>query len=184
LPTLIYEDGVNTVIVFSSSLAATTFSFGQGELIGLYIVVQVTALVGAFLLSKPTDTWGPKKVVIISLLLWALIAVTAFFVQSKAQFWAIACTAGLGLGSVQAGTRAFFTQFIPKGKEAEYFGVYSFVGKSSAILGPLVFGQVSAAFGSQRPAILSIAAFFIIGFLLLRRVRGGGPNITPGSRKA
>lgn len=174
---IIYEDGVNTVIVFSSSLAATTFAFSQGELIGLFVVVQVTALVGALLLSKPTDTWGPKKIVTISLLLWSLVAVSAFFVQSKAQFWAVACTAGLGLGSVQAGTRAFFTQFIPEGKEAEYFGVYSLVGKSSAVVGPLVFGQVSAAFGSQRPAILSIAAFFIIGLILLRRVNGGGPNV-------
>jgi MFS transporter, UMF1 family len=176
---LIYEDGVNTVIVFSSSLAATTFAFSQSELIGLYMVVQVTALVGAFLLSKPTDTWGPKKIVTISLLLWSLVAISAFFVQSKAQFWVVACTAGLGLGSVQAGTRAFFTQFISGGKEAEYFGVYSLVGKSSAIMGPLVFGQMSAAFGSQRPAILSIAAFFIIGLILLRRVNGGGPNIKP-----
>jgi UMF1 family MFS transporter len=174
---LIYEDGVNTVIVFSSSLAATTFAFGQSELIGLYLVVQVTALGGAFLLSKPTDTWGPKKVVILSLLLWSLVAVSTFFAQNKAQFWAVACTAGLGLGTVQAGTRAFYTQFIPAGKEAEYFGVYSLVGKSSAIIGPLVFGQVSSVFGSQRPAILSIAAFFILGLILLSRVSGGGPNV-------
>ncbi len=173
---LIYEDGVNTVIVFSSSLAATTFSFTQAELIALYVVVQVTALIGALLLSKPTDTWGPKKVVLLSILLWSVVAVLAFFVRGKEQFWIVACTAGLGLGSVQAGTRAFFTQFVPTGKEAEYFGVYSFVGKSSAIAGPLVFGQVSAAFGNQRPAILSIAAFFIIGFLLLTGVKGGGPN--------
>ncbi len=181
---LIYEDGVNTVIVFSSSLAATTFAFTQTELIVLYLVVQLTALVGAFLLSKPTDTWGPKKVVLLSLLLWSLVAVLAFFVRGKEQFWFVACTAGLGLGSVQAGTRAFFTQFIPAGKEAEYFGVYSLVGKSSAILGPLVFGQVSASFASQRPAILSIAAFFIIGFVLLQRVRGGGPNVRAAMHEA
>jgi UMF1 family MFS transporter len=173
----IYEDGVNTVIIFSSSLAATTFGFDQGELIGMYLVVQVTALSGAFLLSRPTDVWGPKKVVTVSLVLWALVAVSAFFVQTKAQFWVLACTAGLGLGSVQAGTRAFFTQFVPKGSEAEYFGVYSLVGKSSAVLGPLVFGMVSSGFGSQRPAILSVAAFFIIGLILLSRVKGGGPNI-------
>jgi UMF1 family MFS transporter len=175
---LIFEDGVNTVIVFSSSLAATTFAFGQSEIIGLYLVVQVTALAGAFLLSKPTDTWGPKKVVILSLLLWSLVSVSTFFAQNKAQFWAIACTAGLGLGTVQAGTRAFYTQFIPAGKEAEYFGVYSLVGKSSAVLGPLVFGQVSSVFGSQRPAILSIAAFFVLGLILLLRVKGGGPNVS------
>jgi len=174
---LIYEDGVNTVIVFSSSLAATTFAFGQSELIGLYVVVQMTALIGAFLLSRPTDTWGPKTVVTLALVLWSAVAVAAFFVNGKTAFWAIACTAGLGLGSVQAGTRAFFTQFIPPGKEAEYFGVYSLVGKTSAVIGPLVFGQVSAAFGSQRPAILSISVFFIAGLALLLRVHGGGPNV-------
>ena len=177
---LIYEDGVNTVIVFSSLFAAVTFGFSQGELIGLYLVVQVTALAGAFILSKPTDTLGPKKVVSASLLLWALVAVLAYFVHTKGQFWVIACIAGMGLGSVQAGTRAFYTQFIPHEKEAEYFGVYSLVGKSSAILGPLVFGEVSSAFGSQRPAILSVAAFFIIGLILLSRVKGGGPNVLPG----
>ncbi len=174
---LFYQDGVNTVIVFSSIFAATTLHFGTGELVWLYITVQVTALIGAFALAKPTDTWGPKKVVMLSLVLWTLVAVTAYFVQTKPQFWAVACAAGLGLGSVQAGTRAFYAQFVPKGSEAEYFGVYSLVGKSSAILGPLVFGILSSTFGSQRPAILSIALFFVIGLVLLSRVNGGGPNV-------
>jgi UMF1 family MFS transporter len=177
---LIYEDGVNTVIVFSSSLAATTFAFEHTELIALYLAVQMTALVGAFLLARPTDTWGPKRVVMLALILWSAVAVSAFFVKGKAFFWIIACTAGLGLGTVQAGTRAFFSQFIPGGKEAEYFGVYALVGKSSAILGPLVFGQVSAAFGSQRPAILSIAVFFLLGLVLLYQVDGGHPTIGSG----
>jgi len=176
---LFYEDGVNTVIVFSSIFAATTLGFETGELIGLYLTVQVTALIGAFALAKPTDTWGPKKIVMLSLVLWALVAVLSYFIGSKRQFWAVACTAGLGLGTVQAGTRAFFTQFVPKGSEAEYFGVYSLVGKSSAILGPLLFGAVSSTFGSQRPAILSIAAFFILGLILLGKVNGGGPNVKP-----
>jgi UMF1 family MFS transporter len=174
---LLYEDGVNTVIVFSSIFAATTLHFGTGELVGLYITVQFTALIGAFVMAKPTDTWGPKKIVMLSLVLWTLVAVIAYFVQTKPQFWAVACSAGLGLGTVQAGTRAFYTQFVPKGSEAEYFGVYSLVGKSSAILGPLVFGFVSSTFGSQRPAILSIALFFVTGLVLLSRVNGGGPNI-------
>jgi UMF1 family MFS transporter len=174
---LFYEDGVNTVIVFSSIFAATTLGFGTSELVGLYLIIQITALAGAFALAKPTDLWGPKKIVMLSLVLWTLVVIAAYFTRTKPQFWAIATVAGLGLGTVQAGTRAFFTQFIPEGSEAEYFGVYSLVGKSSAIMGPLVFGAVSSTFGDQRPAILSVAAFFIIGLALLGRVRGGGPNI-------
>jgi UMF1 family MFS transporter len=174
---LLYEDGVNTVIVFSSIFAATTLGFQAQELIVLYLLVQVTALLGSLVMAKPIDLWGPKKVVYLSLLLWTLVATLAFFVDTKSQFWGVALCAGLGLGTVQAASRALYTQFIPRGKEAEYFGVYSLVGKSSAILGPLAFGQISTAFGSQRPAILSIAAFFLAGMIILGFVRAGGPNI-------
>jgi UMF1 family MFS transporter len=178
---LIYEDGVNTVIVFSSIFASTTLGFKPQELIVLYLIVQVFALLGAFIMAKPTDVWGPKRVVIMSLLLWTSVATIAFFIQSKAQFCVLASFAGLGVGTVQAATRAFYAQFIPAGKEAEYFGVYSLVGKSSAIAGPLIFGQVSSAFGSQRPAIFSLVAFFLIGMLILKSVRGGGPNVSQDS---
>ncbi|MDI6889910.1 MAG: MFS transporter [Thermodesulfovibrionales bacterium] len=177
---LIYEDGLNTVIVFSSIFAATTLGFEPQELIALYIIVQVTALLGSFLMAKPIDLRGPKKVVMISLLMWTSVATIAFFVQTKAQFWVLASLAGLGLGTVRAATRALYTQFIPEGKEAEYFGVYSLVGKSSAILGPLIFGLISSSLGSQRPAILSVAIFFLIGMVILKAVKGGGPNIKNG----
>lgn len=174
---LIYEDGVNTVIVFSSVFAATTLHFTSKELIGLYLIVQVTALIGAFLMAKPIDSWGPRRVVTCSLVLWTAVSVAAFFIHSKDDFWMLACIAGLGLGTVQAATRAFFTRFIPPGCESEYFGIYSTVGKTSAIIGPLVFGYLSSTTGSQRPAVLSVALFFIAGLVLIRFVKGGGPDI-------
>jgi hypothetical protein len=39
---------------------------------------------------------------------------------------------------------------------------------------------MSSTFGSQRPAILSIALFFVTGLVLLSRVNGGGPNVRKG----
>jgi UMF1 family MFS transporter len=174
---LVYEDGVNTVIVFSSIFAATTLGFSPQELIGLYLVVQITALAGAFIMAKPIDLWGPRNVALLSLLLWSFVAVAAYFITAKPYFFALASLAGLGLGTVQAASRALFTQFIPQGREGEYFGTYSLVGKSSAVLGPLVFGYVSSTFGSQRPAILAVSIFFVAGFFLLRSVKGGGPNV-------
>ncbi|MCX7817171.1 MAG: MFS transporter [Syntrophales bacterium] len=164
---LLYEDGVNTVIVFSASFASATFSFTHQELIVLFLLIQVTALIGALALSRPTDEWGPKKVVILSLILWSSVSSLAYFVYDKAHFWILAVVAGMGLGSVQSATRALFARFVPEGKEAEYFGVYSLVGKTSAIIGPLLFGYLSATFGSQRPAILSVTLFFLLGLIIL-----------------
>lgn len=178
---LIYEDGVNTVIVFSSIFAATTFGFTGKELIVLYLLVQVTALMGAFLMARPIDYVGPKKIVSCSLIMWTTVSLLTFFIYDKSYFWLIAIVAGIGLGTVQAGSRAFFTQFIPKGNESEYFGVYAMIGKSSAILGPLLFGYLSATTGSQRPAILAVGIFFLLGLSLLQLVKGGGPNIRASS---
>lgn len=178
---LIYEDGVNTVIVFSSIFAATTLSFTNKELIILYIMVQVTALIGAFLMARPIDYIGPKRIVSISLILWTIVSFLTFFIQEKGDFWLVAIIAGLGLGTIQAASRAFYAQFIPKGNETEYFGVYAMIGKTSAIIGPLLFGYVSATTGSQRPAILTISIFFLLGLILLQAVRGGGPNVRASS---
>ncbi len=175
---LIYEDGVNTVIVFSSIFAATTLGFKSEELIYMYIIVQITALAGVFGMARSIDYWGPKKVVSLSLAIWIAITIATYFVNGKIQFMIIASVAGLGLGTIQAATRAFYTQFIPEGKESEYFGVYNLVGKSSAIMGPILFGTLSSTFGSQRPAVLSVSLFFIIGYLILRGVQGGKPNVT------
>lgn len=93
----------------------------------------------------------------------------------------IASIAGLGLGTVQASSRAFFTQFIPDGSESEYFGVYSLVGKSSAIMGPLLFGFLSSLTHSQRPAVLSIAVLFLAGLIVIQMVKAGGPNVQKDS---
>ncbi len=146
---LIYEDGVNTVIVFSGIFAAATLGFTAKELVVLYLLVQITALIGALVMAKPIDIWGPKKIVTLSLLMWTAVSVLAFLAQNKEHFWGIACVAGLGLGTVQAASRAFFTQFIVLEHESEYFGVYSMVGKASAIFGPLIFGLISSEFGSR-----------------------------------
>lgn len=175
---LVYEDGVNTVIVFSGIFAAHTLKFQMKELILLYIVVQFSALLGALAWAKPTDHWGAKKVVRITLVQWAMVAVAAYFVRNQTEFYVVAVLAGTGLGAVQAASRALLTSLIPRGSEAEMFGFYALCGKSAAILGPLVFGEVSrAAGGNQRLGVLAIGSFFAIGFVLLGRVQGGGPSV-------
>ncbi|HOJ42744.1 MAG TPA: MFS transporter [Syntrophorhabdaceae bacterium] len=168
---LIYEDGVNTVIVFSSIFAATTLKFKPDELIYMYLLVQAVALLGAFAMARHIDIKGPKRIVCATLCLWIFVTICSFFVNSKGLFVVIASLAGLGLGTLQAATRAFFSLFIPRGEESRYFGVYNLVGKSSAVIGPVIFGYTSSLFKSQRPAILSVCLFFVAGLIVVSFVR-------------
>jgi UMF1 family MFS transporter len=171
------EDGVNTVVAFSAIFAAQTLGFSMVHLIVLYLVVQVSALVGALLWAWPIDRLGPRRVVTITLVQWTIIVIAAYFVETPAQFYVVAIVAGSGLGAVQAASRTLLTTLIPSGKEAQMFGFYALCGKSAAVMGPIVFGGIShAAGGNQRLGILAIGAFFVIGLVLLSRLRGGGPT--------
>ena len=173
----VYEDGVNTVVAFSAIFAAQTLAFPLDRLIVLYIVVQISALLGALAWSWPTDRLGPKRVVMVTLCQWSAVVVAAYFVQTQGQFYVLAVAAGTGLGAVQAASRTFMATLIPRGMEAELFGFYTLCGKSAAIMGPLVFGGIShAAGGNQRAGILAIGVFFLVGLALLARVRAGGPT--------
>jgi len=180
----VYIDGVNTTTYFAAIFASKTLGFSDTELVYLFLVVQLSALAGAFALARPTDLWGPKRVITLTLVLWIGIVIAAFFVQSKTVFFGVAVLAGTGLGSVQAASRALMAALIPPGKEAEMFGFYAFCGKSSSVVGPTVFGLVSYAFGgNQRVAILSVALFFTVGLWLLSRV-SAPPRTRPGASEA
>jgi UMF1 family MFS transporter len=166
-----YIDGVLTIIVNAGNVATETFDFTPTQALYLFLVVQFAALAGAFALAKPTDTLGPKKVLNGVLLLWIFASVSAFFIQNQILFWAMAVVVGLGLGAVQSASRAFMSSLIPEGKEAEMFGFYALCGKSSSVIGPLLFGGATFLFqGNQRPSFLVIALLFIIGMVLLQRV--------------
>ena len=181
----VYEDGVNTVIVFSGIFAAQTLGFPMDRLIVLYVVVQISALLGALAWAWPTDRLGPRRVVTITLVQWTIVVVAAYGVQTQMQFYVLAVVAGSGLGAVQAASRTLLSTLIPRGKEAQMFGFYALCGKSAAIMGPIVFGGVShAAGGNQRLGILAIGAFFLVGLVLLSRVKGGGPTATTSGEPA
>ncbi len=178
---LFFEDGINTVVYFSSVFAGHTLGFTTPEVIQLYFVVQLSALLGAWVWARPTDLKGPRFVVLCTLLQWCLVVIAVYFVQTKLQFFVVAIAAGTGLGAVQAASRTFMATLIPHGQEAELFGFYALCGKTSAILGPTIFGVASLMTGgNQRIAIGTIGLFFLVGFLLILGVKAGGP--TAGAR--
>jgi len=167
-----YIDGVLTAIVMTATMADKTFGFASDELIYLFLAVQISALVGAFALAKPTDTLGPKKVLSGVLFMWAAIVISIYFVESKQAFAALVLIGGFGLGSVQAASRAFMASLIPDGRESEMFGFYALCGKSSSVIGPMVFGYVALMTGgNQKLAVMALSVLFVAGWLLLQRVR-------------
>jgi UMF1 family MFS transporter len=173
----LYEDAIITIIAFSAIFAREVLGFSMTDLILVYIAVQLSALVGAVLWAKPTDTKGPKFVLRATLLQWIAVVVLVYFVQTRTQYFVVAVLAGTGLGAVQAASRAFMATLTIPGRESEFFGFYSLCGKGAAIIGPLLFGEVAAATGGNlRVAALSVLILLIGGLIVLQTVRAGGPT--------
>ncbi len=166
-----YIEGVNTVIFFSGNYASTTLGFTNNELIIFFLTVQTTAIIGSIILGIVADSIGQKKTIIITLFMWLLTVFLAFLVTDKFNFYFVGLLAGAAMGSSQSTSRSLMSKLTPSDKKTEFFGFYSFFGKSSAVVGPLVFGLISYLTKSQRTAIISIALFFIIGMLILTKVK-------------
>lgn len=166
-----YIEGVNTVIFFSGNYASTTLKFSETELLIFFLTVQTTAIIGSIILGIMADSIGQKKTIIITLIIWLITISLAYLIDNKSGFYIVGLLAGVAMGSCQSTSRSLMTKLIPVERKTEFFGFYSFFGKSSAVIGPLVFGLVSFISGNQRLAIISIAFFFIIGLLILTKVK-------------
>ena len=166
-----YNDAINTIIVYSAIFASKVLKFTASELILYFIITQVSAAVGSFLFAPLTDRWGAKKTIQCNLICWVFIVVWAYFVESRAEFYALGLCAGTLLGPTQAASRALLARFAPLTKSTEFFGFFALTGKISASIGPLFYGEIVRISGSQRWATLSLGLFFLAGFFILKSVQ-------------
>jgi UMF1 family MFS transporter len=167
---VVYNDGIVTVIFFAALYAEQTIGFTPAEIVTMFILMNIVALAGALSFGWIADRIGQKRTILISLSLWIIAIVAAFFAETKTTFYVVAVLAGIGMGSCQSVTRSLVAVFTPKANAAEFAGFLGFAGKAVAFLGPLVFGIISHQTGSQRPAILAIGFFFVLGMMLLLAV--------------
>jgi UMF1 family MFS transporter len=167
---LVFSCGLTSVIAFAGVYAVTTLGFTSGELIGLFLALQLSASGGALLFGWIQDRLGAVRTLASVLVLWIAVVIATASVPSKAWFWPVALFAGLGIGSLQAAARALIGLFSPATKNAEFFAFWGLAGKAAYAIGPAVFGLVSSVTGSQRGAVLAMVIFFAAGLLLLLRV--------------
>lgn len=169
---LVYNDGIQTVISQASVYGSEELGMGQTPLIGAILLVQVLAVFGALLLGRLAARHGAWRTVLGSLVAWTATIGAGYYLPAGRPVWffVLAALIGLVLGGSQALSRSLFSHMVPRGKEAEYYSVYEVSDRGTSWLGPLLFGLTYQLSGSYRNAIVSLVAFFVIGFLLLARV--------------
>jgi UMF1 family MFS transporter len=172
-----YIDGVGTIITMSTAYGRD-LGFGVTMLIVMLLFIQLVAFPFALLFGRLAEIFSTRRMLFAGIGVYCLATFLAFLLpvivdplRKTITFWCIAFLVASSMGGIQALSRSYYGKLIPAEKSAEFFGFYNVFGKFAAISGPLLMGLVGRLTGETRWGILSILLLFVIGSILLGRVK-------------
>ncbi len=165
------NDALVTIFTFLPIYARTTIGMSFQEIIIIMLIVQLIGFPATVFFGWLSDKKDPRKILLFTIFVWALITLGMAISPSKVGFYIAAIPAGFVIGSSQAVARSWFSKLIPKEKASEFFGFNGFASKVAATTGPLLFGIVSMVTASQRMAILTILPYFVISFFIFFKLK-------------
>ena len=172
--------GIYIVISFTFIYGDQVVRWDEEVRILMFVVVQITAALGAFSFGFLQDRIGAKLTYNMTLGLWffavlgiwAVTDITTAFnswfgtdMEAQYIFLYIGVLAGLSLGSSQSASRALVGIFSPEEKSAEFFGFWGLSNKLAGVFGIIGLGLLQAEFGLQR-SVLFCAALFLIAIVV------------------
>ena len=193
---MIYTDGMLALFAFGGIYAAGTFGWGTIQIGVFGILLNITAMIGAYLGGKLDDRFGSKRVILGSLAMlivsvigflsigrdYVLFVVPAdppvpgapmFSGAGEKLYVAIGLVIGLVVGPAQAASRTLLVRLAPEGRITQFFGLLALSGKVTSFMGPLLRRHRTAASRARKPAWRCLFVFFAVGALILSRVNAG-----------
>jgi UMF1 family MFS transporter len=169
---LFYNDGIQTVIYAASVYGEKQLGFEKSTVLMAFLVVQFVGIAGALVFGRLAARVGAYRVIRTGLLIWLVVVVVGWLIPDNnlPLFLLLAIAIGVVLGGTQALSRSFYSQLIPRGREAEYFSLYQACERGTSWIGTLIFGLVHQWTDSYRPALLALMVLFVLGIILLTRV--------------
>lgn len=165
-----YIDGVHTIIRMSTSYG-TDLGIDSTQLVLALLVTQFVAFPAAIIYGRLAGKVGTKRMLLVGVFAYLCITLfAAFLLSSAVEFWILAICVGLFQGGIQALSRSEFGKLIPKEHANEYYGFFDIFGKYAAVMGTFLVSFFTQMTGNPSIGVLSIAALFIVAFILLWRM--------------
>lgn len=156
--------------------ATAIVGFTSGEFILLYLVSTVSTIIGSFLFGNIAKAIGARKTVSVVAFIMIFALIVAVFATDKWMFWIAGSLFGVSLGSMWVTSRTLIIELTPEEKRGQFFGLFAFSGKVSAIIGPALYGTVTLLlkdYGdiASRVALGSLIIMTVIGLLIHLKVK-------------
>ena len=159
--------GVQTVILIASLFGTKVLGLDSSSLIMTILLIQFVAILGAWSFAKLSDRFGNIRSLISACLLWIVICILAFFVNSPLQFYLLGSAVGLVQGGLQSLGRSTFSKMLPTEHEhVTYFSFFDIAEKLATVLGMVAVGWVETVTGNLRLSPLVLSIFFMIAVFL------------------
>ena len=167
-----YNMAVQTVMYLAAHFGDVELKLPSAILIGAILTIQLVAIGGAYLFARISKARGNIFSLTFMIIIWCGICVDAFFVDSQSSFLILAGVVGLVMGGIQSLSRATYSKLLPETDDhASFFSFYDVMEKVGLIIGPALFAIMYQSFGTMRASLVPLLLFFIIGGILLQRVR-------------
>lgn len=173
----VYSMAVQTVMIIAAYFGEKEVQWANDEqrtsgLIISILLIQLIAVLGAVLTSKISKKFGNVQTLIGINLLWILICVYAYFVQTPFEFYIAASCVGLVMGGIQSLSRSTYSKMLPDEVDTtSLFSFYDVTEKVGIVIGMLMYGLVTQVTGRVQNAILFLVIFFILGVFLLLKLK-------------
>jgi UMF1 family MFS transporter len=167
----LYIDGVHTIYMMAVDYGVA-LGLPSSSLLAALLLTQFVAFPSALVLGWLGNRWGPKRGILLCIAVYLAATVYAWFLDTVAEFFALAVVVGLVQGGIQSLSRSMFGRLVPEGKGGEFFGFFNLMGKFASFLGPMLIAVVALATGDSRLSVTSLAILFVLGGLVLLRVPG------------
>lgn len=177
----VYSMAVQTVMLIAAYFGEEEVAWGSDEerTIGLIVsilVIQLVAIMGATLTARASEVFGNIRTLVIINIMWILICVYAYYVQSPTEFYIAAGCVGVVMGGIQALSRSTYSKFLPETRDTtSFFSFYDVAEKIGIVIGTFLYGFVAQFTGSMRNATIFLGLFFVLGAFLLLRVNKKAP---------
>ncbi|WP_442846056.1 MFS transporter [Leeuwenhoekiella sp. H156] len=168
----VYSMAVQTIMLIATYFGIEELNWGETDsttgLIVSILLIQLVAVLGAWLTSKASAKFGNIPTLIVINMIWIIICIYAYTITTPFQFYITAAFVGLVMGGIQSLSRSTYSKLIPEGEKdtASYFSFYDVSEKIGIVIGMSTYGFIAEQ-TSIRYAILFFIAFFAVGVILL-----------------
>lgn len=167
---MFYADGLVVLVTGGGVYAVGVHNYSFKELVILSVVGNLIAGIFSFWGGFLNDKYGSKKVISFSILGLMFGVFCMVLTQNKIQFFVAAMLVATIVGPLQSASRVLMSNIIPEENKGSGFGLFTFAGRSTAFIGPLLVGTVTY-FVSQRVGLLAVLPLFIVGFVILKKLK-------------